>query len=123
VTLKPLDSKVERKETDFVFLREYLRRRYPQHFVPPLVFTKEKWETTSLKKKEKYFTRFLINILRNPDLRGSYFLHEFFSMDERADFDQVLSMRLKETMPSKLSEYFTLSGMANTRSHTTSWQF
>lgn len=33
VQLNPIGWKVRRKESDFVFLREYLRKKYPQHFV------------------------------------------------------------------------------------------
>lgn len=33
IQLNPIGWKVRRKEQDFIFLREYLRRKYPQHFV------------------------------------------------------------------------------------------
>jgi hypothetical protein len=65
VELEPIGWKVRRKESDFVFLREYLRKIYPQMFVPPLILTNDKLSEASLKKKEKYFTRFLCDILLN----------------------------------------------------------
>ena len=33
VQVNPVGWKVRRKEQDFIFLREYLRKKYPQHFV------------------------------------------------------------------------------------------
>jgi len=62
-------------------------------------------------------------VLRNPDLRGSYFLQEFFSVDNREAFDKLIEQRKKETVPQKLSDYTTLNGKANVKSNTTTWQF
>lgn len=97
--------------------------KYPQHFVPPLVLTNNRICEQSLIKKEKYFTRFLINILRNADLRGSYFLQEFLSIEDQQAYEKLVEQRKLEKLPLKLSEYTTLHGKANTKSKTTTWQF
>uniref|UniRef100_A0A7S3K5Y5 PX domain-containing protein n=1 Tax=Euplotes crassus TaxID=5936 RepID=A0A7S3K5Y5_EUPCR len=93
VQLNPIGWCVRRKESDFIFLRDYLKKKYPQHFVPPLVLTNDKTSESSLRKKEKYFSRFLINVLRNPDLRGSYFLQEFLNTENQEAFERLMEQR------------------------------
>jgi hypothetical protein len=100
-----------------------LKTKYPQHFLPPLVLTNDRMSNFSLKKKEKYFTRFLINVLRNPDLRGSYFLQEFFSTVNQEEFEKLVEQRKIETIPRTLNEYTTVKGKADVRSKTKTWQF
>jgi hypothetical protein len=112
-----------RKEQDFIFLRQYLRVKYPQHFIPPLVLTNDKMSSVGLKKKEKYFTRFLINVLRNQDLRGSYFLQEFFQTENQETFEKLMEQRRTEPHPTCLGEYTTVRGKANVKSMTKTWQF
>ncbi|CAI2361988.1 unnamed protein product [Moneuplotes crassus] len=123
VQLNPIGWCVRRKESDFIFLRDYLRKKYPQHFVPPLVLTNDKSSESSLRKKEKYFSRFLINVLRNPDLRGSYFLQEFLNTENQEAFERLMEQRKKEKMPETLDKYTTLHGKANIKSKTKTWQF
>ena len=123
VEIHPIGWKVTRKEADFLFLREYLRTKYPQHFVPPLILTRDKLTEHALMKKEKYFTRFLINVLRNSDLRGSYFLQEFLSIEDQTAFEKLVEQRRLERLPEKLADYTTVYGKANTKSRTQTWQF
>jgi len=123
VQLNPVGWIVMRKEQDFIFLRQYLRVKYPQHFIPPLVLTNDKMSSVGLKKKEKYFTRFLINVLRNQDLRGSYFLQEFFQTENQETFEKLMEQRRTEPHPTCLGEYTTVRGKANVKSMTKTWQF
>ena len=62
-------------------------------------------------------------MLRNPDLRGSYFLQEFFSIEDKEAFEKLVEQRKQEKMPQKLSDYTTLHGKANVKSQTSTWQF
>ena len=74
VDTSPLDYSVRRKEADFYSLRTYLLKRFPNMFIPPLVPYKKKTEKKSLRRKQRYFTRFLNSVLYNPELRACMFL-------------------------------------------------
>lgn len=65
VDLEPLGYSVRRKEEDFQYLRKYLCKIYPAHFIPPLVLGSKKQTEEVIKKKERYFTKFLTNVLRD----------------------------------------------------------
>lgn len=65
VSLEPLSYWVRRREEDFTFLRKYLWKMYPSQFIPPLIMPSKKMTEESILKKEKYFTKFLTNVLRN----------------------------------------------------------
>ena len=51
VETSPLAYSVRRKEADFYALRNYLLKRFPNMFVPPLVPYKKKTEKKSLRRK------------------------------------------------------------------------
>lgn len=70
ICLEPLGYQVRRKEEDFQNLRKYLCKVYPNQYIPPLILTSKKLTERAIHKKEKYFTKFLTNVLRNKDLRG-----------------------------------------------------
>ena len=65
IVVEPLGWTVRRKEDDFMTLRKYLWKIYPSQYIPPLILTSKKLTEDALKKKEKYFTKFLTNVLRN----------------------------------------------------------
>lgn len=62
-------------------------------------------------------------MLRNQDLRGSYFLQEFMKTENQEAYERLAEQRRQETLPKKLSEYTTLHGKANVKSKTKTWQF
>lgn len=59
VQTEPLGWSILRKDLDFYFLRKILVKLYPYVFVPPLPIKKKKDSEKSIKRRERYFTRFL----------------------------------------------------------------
>lgn len=123
ITLEPLSYDVRRKEEDFINLRKYLCRVYSNQYIPPLVLTAQKLTEKAIQKKQKFFTKFLINVLRNKDLRGSDYLHEFLSIKDNKDFKTRRKLREKEKEPATVHDYFTSKGVANVSSTTNIWKF
>jgi hypothetical protein len=59
ITTDPLGYEVRRKDADFQFLRKILQRAYPHIIIPPCVSKSPKQTPKYIKKREKYYTRFL----------------------------------------------------------------
>lgn len=75
----PICFDVRRKDADFYFLRKILLRQFPHIIVPPLPVKSTKQTPKFIKKREKYFQRFLNAIARSEELKSSKFLIEFLS--------------------------------------------
>jgi len=54
-----INWEVRRKETDFYFLKKILAKQFPHIIVPPLPKEMGKHVAKTIKKREKYFTKFL----------------------------------------------------------------
>ena len=76
-----------------------------------------------LKQKETFFEQFLVGILRNPDLRGSFFLSDFLSVTEDSEFQKVIKNREKQKAPEKLDEMYSVSGQLKSSSTVETWQY
>jgi len=75
----PMGWKVQRLDIDFVQLRNYLIKKYPQVIIPPLpqVNQKKKLTKKQLYKKKVYYQKFLTSVMKSKVLRGCKFLIEF----------------------------------------------
>lgn len=75
----PMNWKVQRLDIDFVTLRNYLVRKYPQVLIPPLPVVNQKKRLTKkqLQKKKFYYQKFLMSIMKSKVLRGCKFLCDF----------------------------------------------
>ena len=74
----PMKWRVKRLESDFVVLRDYLLRTYPQVVIPPIPAPKKKQITArQLVKRRQYYQRFLNAVLRSQVLKTSKFLVSF----------------------------------------------
>jgi len=70
---------VKRKDADFLFLRKHLLRGFPHLIIPPCPNHQPKLMADKIKKREKYYTRFLQAIVRCEELKTSRFLFTFLS--------------------------------------------
>lgn len=70
---------VRRKDADFIFLRKHLLRGFPHLIIPPCPKDQPKLLADKIKKREKYYTRFLQAIARCEELKTSNFLLKFLS--------------------------------------------
>ena len=96
---------------------------YPNQLIPPLIMTDKKLTESAIKKKEKYFTMFLRNVLRNRHLRGCEHLYEFFTVKDSKVYRDKRKLREKQDKePKSLFENITADGKANvgTSEH---WKF
>lgn len=59
VRIDPLGWNIVRKDQDFYFLRKMLLKYYPYIIVPPLPIKKKKESDKSIRRREKYLTRFM----------------------------------------------------------------
>ena len=74
----PMKWRVKRLDSDFVILRDFLLRSYPQTVIPPLPAQKMKRLTPrQLVKRQSYYQRFLNSVLRSQVLKTSKFLVAF----------------------------------------------
>jgi len=60
ITVNPLKWEIQRKDQDFYFLRKILLKNFPYIIIPPLPKMKKKKESEkAIKRRERYFMRFL----------------------------------------------------------------
>jgi len=109
----PFKWKVIRNHNDFVALRDYLLKMYPQTLVPSLPLwdaRKAKLTQRQLVHKCSYYQRFLTCIMKSQVLRSAELLVEFL---READVEQfhakVVNARVNKG-PQKLDEIQTLTG-------------
>jgi hypothetical protein len=74
VTVEPVGWKIQRKDQDFYFLRKILLKEYPYMIIPPLPIKKKKESDKSIRRREKYMTRFIQGVMRSEELKACEFL-------------------------------------------------
>lgn len=102
----PFKWKVTRTHHDFHALRDYLLKKYPQTIIPPLprFNPKRRYTPKQLIKREIYYQRFLIIVMKSQILRSSEFLVEFL---REINVDQFMLKALgaqQEEGPKKITE-------------------
>lgn len=71
VVVEPIGWKIQRKDQDFYFLRKILLKEFPYMIIPPLPIKKKKETDKSIRRREKYLSRFMQAIMRSEDLKSS----------------------------------------------------
>ena len=95
VVVDPLGWKIQRKDQDFYFLRKMLLKEFPYMIVPPLPAKKKKETDKSIRRREKYLSRFMQGIMRSEDLKSSQFLVQWLTNDDPKEFPKVMKMAEK----------------------------
>ena len=80
---------VRRKDADFHFLRRHLLRCFPHIIIPPCPKEQPKLMADRIKRREKYYTRFLQAIARCEELKTNKFLLCFLSEKDFKVFQKV----------------------------------
>lgn len=108
----PFGWKVQRLDIDFVQLRNYLIRKYPQVIIPPLplVNQKKKLNKKQLQKKKVYYQKFVTAIVKSKVLRGNKFLVAFLREQDQYKFGYDLSVKEKKRGPRRVKQIKTLTG-------------
>jgi len=66
----PLGWVIQRKDMDFYQLRKILLKQHPYMIIPPLPVKKKKEAEKSIRRREKYFTRFLQALCRSEEVKS-----------------------------------------------------
>ena len=108
----PMGWKVQRLDIDFVTLRHYLVKKYPQVIIPPLpiVNQKKKLSKKQLLKKRTYYQKFLQCVMKSKVLRGCKFLVDFLKEQDQYKFGYDLSVKENSLGPRKVKQIKTLTG-------------
>jgi hypothetical protein len=108
----PLGWKVQRLDIDFLQLRNYLIKKYPQVVIPPLplVNQKKRLSRKQLHKKKVYYQKFLSSVMKSKVLRGCKFLVEFLKEQDQYKFGYDLSVKEQSRGPRKVRQIKTLTG-------------
>jgi hypothetical protein len=108
----PFGYKVQRTNADFVHLREYLMKMYPQTIVPtlPNFNPKKRLTQRQLQKKCIYYQRFLTCLMKSQILRSAEFLVEFLKESDVKQFYAKVATAQFNKGPEKIDEINTLYG-------------
>jgi hypothetical protein len=86
IKTEPVGFSIFRKDQDFYFLRKMLNKFFPYMIVPPLPLKKKKESEKSIKRREKFLTRFLSAVCRAEEFKSYPFLIEFLKNDDIKEF-------------------------------------
>jgi hypothetical protein len=73
-----------------------LLKEFPYLIIPCLPVKKKKESDKSIKKREKYFTRFMQAIMRCEELKSSQFLVQWLTNEDNKDFPKVMKAEEKK---------------------------
>ena len=113
VETHPKGYSVRRKEKDFIWLRETLRKQYPGVFIPPIK-NKELTDSSSeekITKRMKSCNYFLNEIKNNALLLSSKVFYDFLKTDTHDEFKLKKKAYDKQKAPQSLKEMISLDGI------------
>ena len=86
VKTEPVGYSINRKDQDFYFLRKMIVKMFPYMIVPPLPIKKKKESEKTIRRREKYFTRFLQALARSEEFKSYKFFVEWLKNDDIKEF-------------------------------------
>ena len=116
VLTKEMDWSVQRRYSDFDWLRNILSKLYPRIFIPPMAKKKQgpkRFEQDFINKRMKSMQFFIDEIMENEELKTSEALFAFLSFNDRAQFEKKMK-DLNNYVPSQYCEDLkTIDGKLN----------
>ena len=114
IEVKELDSKVERSFSDFIWLKKTLETFYPTAYIPPIpkIPFFHKTNDSYLKRKKRYFNKFLICLSQNILIRSTPIFLDFLTSNEE-ELNNVKETYYNEEPPTSIKKYMTLNGYVN----------
>ena len=112
ITTSPLNLNVQRKFSDFEWLRQILHHLYPSSVTPPTPKKKgnSKFGELFLLKRKRNLEKFLNCLLDDPYIRNSQLFYDFLSIEKEKDFNDKKKYYNSLKLPNKLNEYQSLNG-------------
>ena len=86
---EPVGFVVTRKDEEFYKLRKHLRKHYPYVLIPPLPVIKKKNTEKSIKRRQRFFSRFLQAVCRSEILKSCPYLVDWLKNDDIKEFAKV----------------------------------
>jgi len=108
----PLGWQVRRKDADFYTLRKDLVRQFPHLLVPPLPAKSNKLSEGFMRRRERYYTRFLQAVCRSETLKASNFLVDFLQVDDLKLFQKIVKDQEKVKYGKALTDLVMQTGQA-----------
>jgi hypothetical protein len=72
-----------------------LLKNYPYIIIPPLPIKKKKESDKSIRRREKYLSRFMQGIMRCEELKGSTFLVDWLTIDDAKEYAKLIKKEEK----------------------------
>ena len=114
VHTEPLGWVVERRYSDFDWLRKLLQKYYPSFYVPPLPNKKmggKRFTDKFIEKRMKFLNLFINNVVKSESFKASQILVSFLSYTDRAKFDSKFKEFQTLSLSPYVDEYKTLDGV------------
>jgi hypothetical protein len=107
---------VGRRYSDFVWLRAYLRNKYPTQVVPPIPEKKAAKRTQRhVEKRMRILEYFLNDLMTVPEFRNNRYVEGFLRVTEPSKFAKLKEESEKEGRQEAVSQVETESGEVGVR--------
>ena len=118
ITTTPLNLKVRRRYTDFVWLHQIIFDLYPYIIVPPVPKKNkiggDRFSDVFINKRMRNLEKFLNHLIAIPLMKHCTLLYEFLSIESEAEFQQKKTSYQKLKPPMNLkNEFFSIDGRMN----------
>ena len=114
VQSEPFGWVVERRYSDFDWLRKLLQKFFPSFNVPPLPNKKmgnKRFTDKFIEKRMKFLNLFINNVVQSESFKASQILFSFLSYEDRGKFDSKFKEFQTQTPSPYVEEYKTLDGI------------
>ena len=112
----PTIWKVNRRYSDFIWLRDTLMKFYPGIYCPPMPEKKAgpaRFEEKFIEKRRAYLTKFINDLAKNEIFKSSEVLIDFLSIQDRDRFEKRKESYNSKNPPILLEENLSFSGYVN----------
>ena len=115
VITDPFGWNVQRRYSDFDWLRQLLIKFYPGFNIPPLPkknSSSRRFETDFVMKRMKFLELFINNVIENESFKANEFIVAFLSYEDRNKYEAKMKEFSSVTPSNYVEDYKTLDGKA-----------
>lgn len=106
----PLGWVIQRKDMDFYQLRKVLLKQHPYMIIPPLPVKKKKEADKSIRRREKYFSRFLQALCRSEEVKSDQYFCDWLQNDDAKEFTKTTKAAEKQKYVRKMENVLSVQG-------------